>query len=300
VTLLERNLLAYEAFGLTIRTALPLPGLSPARCGGPEVRVEIADVRPRFSGEGIELERLRTAEGEVRLYRGSAGDLLLDAGELAVCHVSADGSAVACATLDPGFPAFQRLLLDTVLGTAALCRGYEGLHAAAVVDRRDRLVAIVGGQGTGKTTLAAELIAGGATLFADDLLFLDGRLAHPGPALMNLPSGGAPLGHPLGETGEERWVQVDREPIGPHPLWLVLMLERNDRGSAISCRAESSPAPLLAAALDSGAEPTRRQRRFEVLATVARTAHVRRLSVPHGAPAAAVAAALDLHIRDLR
>ena len=282
----------YEAFGLTIVTPLRLPGLAASAQGGLEVRVQLGDVRRRFSGDGIELERLRTADGDVRLCRGSDGDLLLDAGELAVCHVSADGSVVTCTTVDPEMPAFQRLLLDTVLGTAALCRGYEGLHAAAVLDQRGRLVAIVGGEGPGKSSLAAELIARGGTLFADDLLFLDGRCAHPGPALMNLPRSGPRLGRTVDEIGGESWVELERPRFSPRPLWLLVILERTDSVPAVDCVPESSPAPLLAAALDSGAEPGRRRRRFDMLAEVARHAHLVRLRAPRTAGPQALAAAL--------
>jgi hypothetical protein len=281
------------AFGLTLNTTLALPGLTGDPGGGPEVEVRLGDVRRCFSGAGIELERLRTSEGDVRLCEGAAGDLLLDAGELAAFHVSTDGSVVTCSTLDPESAPFQRLLLDTVLGTAALCRGYEGLHAAAVLDARGRLVAIVGAQGAGKSTLAAELIARGATLFADDLLFLDDELAHPGPALMNLPRTGRPLGRPLAQSDGECWVALDRPPLAPCPLWLVAILERSAGARAISCRPERAPAALLAAALDSGSEPLRRRRRFELLARVASTAHLVRISAPLTAPPDAIATALE-------
>ena len=275
---------------MTISTGLALPGLAGGPLSGPEVRIELGDVRRCFSGEGIELERLRTSDGDVRLCQGSGGDLLLDAGELAVCHVSSDGRRITCATPDPDAAPFRRLLLDTVLGTAALCRGYEGLHAAAVLDGRERLVAITAGPG--KSTLAAELIFRGATLFADDLLFLARGLAHPGPALMNLPAQAPPLGRPLARIGDEHWVEVERPGIAPRPLWLLVILERTHAVDEIDCRPEPSPVPLLAAALDSGTEPGRRWRRLEALAAMARDVHVLRLRAPTGATPAALAGAL--------
>src|SRR5205807_10636068 len=128
--------------------------------------------------------------------------------------------------------ASQRMLLDTVLGTAALCAGYEGLHAAAV-ELAGGVVAIAAPTGAGKSTLCAELVARGARLFTDDLLFLarDGRgvVAHPGPPLMSVPQGSARRAgpwRPLAALGDEVWVKVSDASSSPARVATLIVLDR--------------------------------------------------------------------------
>src|SRR5918999_2030935 len=83
-----------------------------------------------------------------------------------------------------------RLVTAQVLPLAALARGYELLHASAV-GLGDRTIAIAGDSDSGKTTIAAHLALGGASMVTDDVLAVEGRdeglVAHPGPRLLNLP-----------------------------------------------------------------------------------------------------------------
>jgi hypothetical protein len=181
-------------------------------------------------------------------------------------------------------PAWQRVLLDTVLGTAALCAGHEALHAAAV-ELPGGVVAITAPSGGGKSTLCAELIHRGARLFADDIVFLtreDGRiLAHPGPPLMNVASErraeAAKLGDTLAVLGGEHWVAVADSASDPRPLRALILLDRRPGIDEARLEPEDSPLALLGAALDGGPQLDRRSARFELLADLARDTPVLRL-----------------------
>ena len=86
--------------------------------------------------------------------------------------VSLDGRRVVSALprLSPWI--WQRLLYAQVLPLAATLQGLELLHASAVV-LDGRTIAFSAPQGTGKTSVAAHLVAGGASLLTDDVLALE-------------------------------------------------------------------------------------------------------------------------------
>jgi hypothetical protein len=101
--------------------------------------------------------------------------------------VSLDGQHVVAALphLSPWI--WQRLLFAQVLPLAATLQGLELLHASAVV-LDGRTIAFSAPAGTGKTSVAAHLVASSASLLTDDVLALevsnDGLLAHSGAPLL--------------------------------------------------------------------------------------------------------------------
>ena len=110
----------------------------------------------------------------------------------AIHHLSADATELRCAPADPAEQSWWRVVLDSVLFTAALLRGYEALHAGAVATPGGA-VAIAATTGGGKSTLLSALLSDGLTLLTDDVLVLQARggdspLAHPGPPLMTVPA----------------------------------------------------------------------------------------------------------------
>ncbi len=88
-----------------------------------------------------------------------------------------------------GLETFRSHLLSPIVALALLDRGQEVLHGGAV-SIGDRAVAILGGCGAGKSTLAAALLSTGGRCITDDLLVLpdhDGRhCVLPGPARLKL------------------------------------------------------------------------------------------------------------------
>ncbi len=293
----------YAAYGLAIDSDRRWPGLDPAARAAdsaPRVRVLAApepDLRAHFSGPREPGRTRHTGDGVILTLRGRAGDLLLDGGAVGLFHLAPDGSRLLYAAPDPGDPACARMLLDTALGTAALRRGYEGLHAAGVTIG-GRLVAITADEGGGKTSLAAALLERGGELFSDDLLFLSqdraAVLAHPGPALINLPCAHdtAPPGEILATLGDEHWVALPRQARDPLALSLVVVLDRRPGAGDPETRPERSPTAIIGHALDSGPGPERLTRRLDVLARVAREAAIVRLTAGPAASPQALAQVL--------
>jgi hypothetical protein len=118
------------------------------------------------------------------------GSVYMKLDEVFEALVSADGRSVLCAPPgDIDARSFQANLLNFVLAAALTLQGEEPLHAT-VLDLEGRALALLGPSGTGKSTLAAFLIAQGATLVTDDMLrltFSHGRaFAHPGPHRLKL------------------------------------------------------------------------------------------------------------------
>jgi hypothetical protein len=80
-------------------------------------------------------------------------------------------------------------LLGQVLSFALVSRGYEPLHATAIVIDGEA-IAFLGDCGYGKSTLGAAFLARGCPILTDDVLVLEARngrwLAHAGPPRLKL------------------------------------------------------------------------------------------------------------------
>ena len=231
--------------------------------------------------------------------RGVAGDLLLRWGDRGAWWVAPDAATVVAAA-DEDDPAVRRVAEDSVRVTVALAQGHEALHAAVVVPGGARgAVAVLGGQGAGKTSTALALLRAGGRLVADDVAVLD--LAEPaavlpGPPTMNVPAGTAVPGAATvrHRFGDEDWVELEAAHVayGPVPLRAVVLLDRTaPAGTAPELTELPFAAPvLLAHALDSGRR--RQAARFTRLAALAEHVAVQRLHAPPDATPDALAAVL--------
>jgi hypothetical protein len=278
--------LHYSFFALTVSSSRPFPGLIPVEPTGRYPRVSVdfaprAELERRFSGPtGRRVILASGAHETIEIMFGEGQDVWLNYEQRARFHISPGGGHVLCAPTDPAAADWQRVLLDTVLGTAALCRGHEAVHAAAA-ELPGGIVAITAGSGGGKTTLCAELMRRGGRLFADDLVFLtresEGVIAHPGPPLMNLPLGLELDAHRLGERvavfDDEEWVAIAGAATTAARLRAVIVLERDPaiHGAWLE---RASPLSVIAAGLDSGSTLGRRRARFELLGDLAGQATV--------------------------
>jgi len=179
------------------------------------------------------------------------------------------------------------VVLDSVLFTIALLRGYEALHAGAIATP-DGAIAITAATGGGKSTLLAELLGRGLALMADDVLVLEARgteppLALPAPPLMTVPDARMPtLGeaappHTICAIDGERWIAV---PVYPEPLPLkaLVLLDRRPASDVSLTRIESPLAPLLEALIGFPAAPERQRARFELASVLSRTTGLWRLA----------------------
>ena len=104
--------------------------------------------------------------------------------------ISADGQTIEYCPLDGATDeSLTTYLLGQVLSFSLLSRGYEPLHATAVVIDGEA-VAFLGDCGYGKSTLGAAFLARGFAVLTDDVLsleMLDGRwVAHAGPPRLKL------------------------------------------------------------------------------------------------------------------
>lgn len=304
-----------RAFGLDLRTQVPLAGLRAPLGDGRALAIVVATaagVDSAWSGSADDpLLAATTIDGRPYLAeRGRDGDLLITVGAADRLHLSAAADELLVAGADSGDPALLRALSDSVLATVAHERGYELLHATGV-RIGGRLVAIAAPSGGGKSTLAAALLAAGATLATDDLLALgrDARgavVAHPGPALMTLPDGApSPAGaRELAHVGEERWIEL---PAGaaadaaPVPLAAIVLLERAaEHGSELAERLTPSPLTLLRHLVPYRADAARARLRFDLAGDLASSCALVRLRAGLGVAPADLAAVLTQAVAGLR
>ncbi len=158
----------YDLYGLRVRSEAPLPA-APASADGP-IDLELRLAEP--------CEQRSPAAGRVlaEFDPGGGGYVLTDEGSSrlfrvwGVCDVVVHG---AVATVHPHPRAPRDLvaivLAGPVLGGLAALGGEFLLHASAV-ERDGVALAIAGGTGAGKTTLAGLLVARGGRLVTDDVL----------------------------------------------------------------------------------------------------------------------------------
>ena len=236
----------------------------------------------------------RGVAGDHRFVHGAQPDRrgVPSAQTRAVHHLCADASRLQCAPSDPADPSWWRVVLDSVLFTVALLRGYEALHAGAIATP-DGAIAITAGTGGGKSTLLATLLQRGLALMADDVLLLKPRgteapLALPAPPLMTVPATRIPMLREaappvtISSIDDERWIAV---PVRPEPLPLkaLILLDRRPASSQRSgqraslTKIESPLAPLLEALLSFPRSLERQRARFELASVVASTAGLWRL-----------------------
>ena len=287
----------FRAFGLRVAARFALPELTehdPPEDDEVDLELTLAgpdDVRRAFSGPASPpaLHVGQLGDGDTyRTERGRGHDHLIDFASRAVFHLDAPAMQARCAPADESDPSWRRFLLDTVLGTAALARGGEALHAAGVLTTSG-VVAIAALTGGGKSTLAAEMMRRGGALFTDDLLFLsadDGTVVgHAGPPLMNLdpamPAGLRPtdIGRIAATIDGECWTEVERPRPAPTAVTAVVFLDRTVAALEIEVL-PPNPLPLLANALPARHEGGRAAQRFELFADLASQATLISLRAP--------------------
>jgi hypothetical protein len=242
------------------------------------------EVLPGIDGEPRYLRNLQSYDGGAfAMLEGVAGDVLFLYGRNAAFHLSSDLMVLRCAAPAEGDRAWQRVLMDTILWTVGLLRGYELLHASAV-ETVGGLVAFVSGMGGGKTSLAVEWIKRGAALFADDIVALDDRsgalLAYPGPRLMNVPAsqnGALREAVTLARFGDERWVQLGVASREPAQLAAIVIVHRAPGEVARCDPISASSLDLLPYAVSLPHMEDRLRRRFELFSAAAATTPILRL-----------------------
>jgi hypothetical protein len=156
---------SYSAFGLVIRSDLPLPELT-LISGSPNVDVNTIDINVKVETlpppppcPGGATRFVRHEETTVYLAWKDVGAFLVRGGNEIVCDPSPQVSRHE----------FRRPLLGAVLGVLLHQRGLLTLHASAV-SIAGSAVAFLGGKGRGKSTMAAALQSRGHALLCDDVM----------------------------------------------------------------------------------------------------------------------------------
>lgn len=270
-----------HAFGLEIRGADGLEGLVPGP--GPDpgrfVGVHVTDHEPDFPEQGAS-EHSGVSGLSIRSH--PSGGWRISVPDFGVHVLSADGQRLE--TLPPPGRGWrwQRLLFAQVLPLACVLQGVEVLHASAVaVD--GGVIALVGGSGQGKSTVAAALIARGAAFVTDDALAVEPTaeviMAHPGPRFAQAgPGDTGPFHEPDGAAGAL-------------PLTRVHILDRAARHARPDAEPYDRALPtLLAAAFVPYVSGTTRQGALlDVASAIAAAGTVQQLRLPERADPDAVA-----------
>lgn len=143
----------YNAFGLVIESAFPIPSLKELDAGEPDVRIVPAMLRGV-----VDTKAPRTSENcniiltlSETLFRVTGGDLI----EADVAEGDTEGF-------------IAMYLMGSCMGAIMTQRGYMLLHGSCVTDGR-RSILITGDSGAGKSTLAAEFLKNGWKLITDDV-----------------------------------------------------------------------------------------------------------------------------------
>ena len=110
----------------------------------------------------------------------SVGEFLVNADGRRITYRRFEGSSIE---------SFQVYMLGQALSFALVKQRFEPLHATVVVTD-DRAVAFLGGNASGKSSLAASFLEAGHRLLTDDLLIVeqssDRVIAYPGPPRIKL------------------------------------------------------------------------------------------------------------------
>lgn len=225
--------------------------------------------------------------------------------------VSPDGAEIRSALPRLAPWRWQRLFYAQVLPLAAALQGLELFHASAVaVD--GGVVAFVAESGTGKTSVAAHLVAAGARLVTDDVLALELVSGHvrafPGPGMTSVDpaemrsmtaAGRLRLGRPIGRDDK---IHLATETVDePLPLEIVYLLRRGGgEGVQISRRVGPAARSLLASSfLRYVRTPERLLTHLDVCASLARSTPAFDLIVPENVSARDAAARIQAHAAEL-
>lgn len=308
-----------RAFGLELEGSFPIPCVQSktARDGRPSTSLElvspqtVSDAWPREEAATLIDRRFRDGRPMMTVERHDELGYRVSAPRHGRYLLSSDGANLRLAL--GGVPAWrwQRLLFAQVLPLSAALQGLELFHASAVA-LDGRACAFIAPSGTGKTSIAAHLVARGATLVTDDALALepsaDHVRAHPGAAMASVDGaeletmtgeGRRRLGRVMGRSDKVH-LAVSELADRPLPLGAVYLLERggDERRLLVEESSPPDPRPLLSSRFVSY-ERRREQlvNHLEVAARVARSARLFKVAIPDSVAAVAVAQAIEDHVR---
>ncbi len=320
----------YAAYGVSLRSNLPLPLHAPASSGlfEIEVRNNNGPVDPSIEGSSILGPSIQgpSIQREIGFERnpftafdvasfpdGSSYVRMPGVGEISI---SQDGRFLACRPYaESTSESFNVYLVTQALSFALVKCGLEPLHATAVaIDGKAAL--FLGDCGLGKSTLAAAFLQAGYRLLSDDLVVLHkphaALLAYPGsPRIKLFPRmareflgkavAGVPMNpytHKMIVPLKESQVCTDALPVG---AVYALAPASEVRGGEVSLSAMSQREAFLTLVASTFnrtiLDSARLRRQFEATRALANTLPVKKLSHPRSLDS--LPAVLEFVVSDL-
>jgi hypothetical protein len=154
---------SYQAFGLQLRSDLPLPELLPSgrRELQPDVVITVGDL----------VQEWESGTSDFTYFRVRGDRIWFAVPQIAIYRIS-EGREIVVSPLDGADERMIRLyLLGSCMGALLMQRGILPLHGSAVVVD-GRAYAFVGESGAGKSTIAAAFAKQGFALLSDDVIAL--------------------------------------------------------------------------------------------------------------------------------
>jgi len=300
----------YSAFGLFLRSNVPIPGLTPLHSSEalPDVEVHLGNLPPFITAapsdasSPVYVSSITTDSGEpaLKVWKTAEGLLRMDYFDGMQFWLDAAGNRIWAVWPDPLLVEdAATYLLGPVLGWVLRLRGVTCLHASAVAFGRFA-AAFVGCAGAGKSTTAAALARRGHPVVSDDIVALverDGAFAvmpaYPylclWPDSVKLLYGSGEALPAFSPSWDKRQLRLAENRLGfeeqPLPLGAVFLL--GERSLEPAAPFIEDPAPkeaLLALVGDSYAtnflDREMRRSEFELLGRLVNRIPVRRLR-PH-------------------
>jgi hypothetical protein len=300
-------------FGVQWRSRLPVIGFDATSSmqggGGIVERASASELRAEWDRGSEMLLCLRLPNGRpIVVVQRTSEAYRIRAPRYGAHVVAADGRSVRCVLPSCDDWRWQRLLYAQVLPLAAQLQGFDMLHASAVCVG-DTTVAFSAVAGTGKSTLAANLVARGHAFVTDDVLAVStselGVIAHAGPRLLGLArseyeslpeDGQKAVGSIVGYL-DKLYLETPTRSASA-PLRLFYFLVREGAG-VLEIREQRPPDPrqLLGAAFLSYLQTDGRLvRHLDVCAAMAAGTRVYTAHAPAGLPPNELAARMEDHM----
>lgn len=291
----------YAVYGISVHSETPLA--LPQDLGDAAADVEVRPGSVDQFAQLLSTSQLIERTDWFHYAHGSDGSIYAHWQGVGQFVASDDGTRIWC-TAEPSASeeSFHVYLLGQALSMALVKGGREPLHGTAVA-RDGRAIALLGGSGFGKSTLAASLLGAGFRLLTDDLLLIRagrcGPRAQPGPARIKLfPDSArrylpvAVIGTPMNPLGNKQVIPLDvaqrsSDPATLSVLYVLAPPEEARQARRVRIEPLHGSAAFLSLIRNTFnrliVDPERLRRQMLEAAQLVRSVPVRKLLYPWGA-----------------
>jgi hypothetical protein len=152
----------YRAYGLNIASQIPVIGFEPAPAHEPDVVIRV----------GVVPDDLHKSINQTKFYQTNAHEFLLKTAKVGNIYIGNGNQIVIQPAVNSSDNNLSAYIVGMAFGAIMHQRKLLPLHASTVV-YKDKCLVFAGRSGAGKSTIAAALIAAGASLVADDISVVD-------------------------------------------------------------------------------------------------------------------------------